>query len=263
VATHHHRGLFADESGFHNAYQDDGESNTMSIQCQSVAIAREEDMTIQSSLRLTQAAESLGAVAVELVEAARSAWDGDPDGAKACICRALTLLGTRPGSTGAVALHNAEPQSGIRPHGVIRGGLAPFQARRLVEYIDTHVAERISLHQLARMAGLSSGHFSRAFKQTFGVPAHSYLIRRRVEFAKTVMLSTQLPLSDIALNCGLSDQSHFTRVFRRIVGETPYAWRRARRDALGHVAAVGSRVASTTDLPAVRLQRRVILSDRP
>jgi AraC-like DNA-binding protein len=123
---------------------------------------------------------------------------------------------------------------------VMRGGLAPFQVRRIAEYIHDHLAERITLYQLARIAGLSTGHFCRAFKQSFGVPTHTYLIRRRVERAQTVMLSTQLPLSDVALACGLSDQSHFTRLFRRIVGETPNAWRRAHRDALDHAPAASS-----------------------
>lgn len=185
-----------------------------------------------------RATHRLGVVAVQLVEAARYAWDGDRDSAKAHICRALTLLGTALASA-AVAPRAAELPASSRRH---RGGLAPFQARRLVEHIDAHLAERITLYQLARMAGLSTGHFSRAFKQTFGVPTHAYLIRRRVERAQSVMLSTQLPLSEVALACGLSDQAHFTRMFRRIVGETPNAWRRAHRDALDHAPAASSHV---------------------
>jgi AraC family transcriptional regulator len=192
---------------------------------------------IGSDIRQNRAAERLGVIAVQLVEAARFAWDGDRDGAKARICRALTLLGTGLGSGEAAPRREAKPHTGEGPHGMVRGGLAPFQARRLAEYIDTHLAERIVLRQLARMAGLSTGHFSRAFKQTFGIPTHTYLIRRRIEIAQSLMLSTELPLSEIALTCGLSDQSHFTRMFRRIVGETPYAWRRVRRDALGTLRA--------------------------
>jgi AraC-like DNA-binding protein len=202
-----------------------------------------------------RATHRLGVVAVQLVEAARYAWDGDRDGAKARICRALTLLGTALASA-AVAPRAAELPSGSRR---FRGGLAPFQARRLVEHIDAHLAERITLYQLARMAGLSTGHFSRAFKQTFGVPTHAYLIRRRVERAQSVMLSTQLPLSEVALACGLSDQAHFTRMFRRIVGETPNAWRRAHRDALDHAPAASSHapamsydIATHTDTAAIQ-----------
>lgn len=183
-----------------------------------------------------RATHRLGVVAVQLVEAARYAWDGDRDSAKARISRALTLLGTAL-APAAVAPRAAELAASRRRY---QSGLAPFQARRLVEHIDAHLAERITLDQLARMAGLSTGHFSRAFKQTFGIPTHAYLIRQRVERAQSVMLSTQLPLSEVALACGLSDQAHFTRMFRRIVGETPNLWRRAHRDALDHAPAASS-----------------------
>ena len=215
-----------------------------------------------SETRQNRAAERLGVVAVQLVEAARSAWDGDRDGAKTRTRRALTLLGAALGTAKDVSSREAEPHSGNRPHAMIRGGLAPFQARRLVEYIDTHIAERMSLHQLARMAGLSNRHFSRAFKQTFGLPTHTYVIRRRIEVAQSVMLRSQLPLSDIALACGLSDQSHLTRMFRRIIGETPYAWRRAHRDALDHAASGENRanppMAETAREQAAHLQAQVI-----
>jgi AraC-like DNA-binding protein len=75
-------------------------------------------------------------------------------------------------------------------------------------------------------------------------------MRRRIEFAQGVMLKTQLSLSEIALACGLSDQSHFTRAFRRIVGETPHAWRRTRRDALTNAPGTRTDVA-VTPLPNV------------
>jgi AraC-like DNA-binding protein len=110
-----------------------------------------------------------------------------------------------------------------------------------VAHIDAHLGGRVSVKELAGIAGLCTGHFCRAFKQTFGLPAHTYLTRRRIEFAQNVMLSSQLPLSDVALTCGLSDQAHFTRVFRKIVGETPSAWRRAHRDALENAPAVPAR----------------------
>jgi hypothetical protein len=79
---------------------------------------------------------------------------------------------------------------------------------------------------------LSSGQFCRAFKCTFGMPAHVYLMHRRIEVAQGLMLRTNAPLSEIALRCGMSDQAHFTRTFRRVVGETPCLWRRTRRNAM-------------------------------
>jgi AraC-like DNA-binding protein len=177
--------------------------------------------------------DRLGAVAAQLVDAACHAWNGDRERVKARISHALSLLGNELGH----AVPPSHPGHST-PQRVFRGGLASWQARRLLAHIDANLAGRIFLEDLARLADLSNGHFCRAFKQTFGVPAHAYIMRRRIEFAQGVMLKTQLPLSEIALSCGLSDQSHFTRTFRRIVGETPNAWRRTRRDALDHAQAV-------------------------
>jgi transcriptional regulator GlxA family with amidase domain len=113
----------------------------------------------------------------------------------------------------------------------IRGGLSPWQARRLVAYIDGRLGGRVSVAELARLAGLSNGHFSRAFKQTFAISARTFLRRRRIEIAQEMMLSTELRLNEIALSCGLCGQPHLSRVFRGIVGETPSTWRRARLPA--------------------------------
>jgi AraC-like DNA-binding protein len=88
------------------------------------------------------------------------------------------------------------------------------------------------VRELARLLGLSASHFCRAFKCTLGVSPRDYVLRRRIELAQGLMLTTSDPLSSIAVTCGMSDQSHFTRSFHRIVGVTPYAWRRTRRDAL-------------------------------
>lgn len=90
----------------------------------------------------------------------------------------------------------------------------------------------IRVHELARLAGLSLSHFCRAFKSTFGASPRAYVLRRRIELAQGLMVTTCESLSSIALRCGMCDQAHFTRSFRRIVGETPRSWRRARRGAI-------------------------------
>ncbi len=82
--------------------------------------------------------------------------------------------------------------------------------------------------ELATLVRLSPAHFSRAFRNSFGCSPLEYVTRRRMERAQGLMLSTDTPLSQIALDCGLADQAHFSRLFRRVVGETPRAWRRAR-----------------------------------
>ena len=85
----------------------------------------------------------------------------------------------------------------------------------------------MSLTRLAEVARLSPYHFSRAFKKTFGVPPLVYVAARRIDLACDLMLTTEESTCQIALACGLCDQSHFCRVFRRITGASPNVWRRA------------------------------------
>ena len=106
-----------------------------------------------------------------------------------------------------------------------RGGLAPWQRARVDLHIEQNLAERLTTDELARQVNLSPSHFNRAFKQSFGLSAHRYLVHRRVEEAQRLALGTSEELSVIAVKCGLCDQSHLTRWFRRVVGETPAAWR--------------------------------------
>jgi transcriptional regulator GlxA family with amidase domain len=78
------------------------------------------------------------------------------------------------------------------------------------------------------LANLSRYHFSRAFRQSFEDTPHAYVMRRRIERAQGLMLTSVVPLGQIAVECGLADQAHFTKLFRRLVGESPSVWRRAR-----------------------------------
>ncbi len=112
-----------------------------------------------------------------------------------------------------------------------RGGLAPWQVRRVTEHIEEHLASTIRLQDLAGIARLSHSHFCRAFKESIGHPAHAYVMRRRVHRAQGLMLTTPESLSQIAALCGMADQAHFCKLFRRLVGESPNAWRRARRQS--------------------------------
>ena len=114
------------------------------------------------------------------------------------------------------------PASGPRS----RGGLPPKMLRRVRDYIEAHLEEKISIESLADAFGLSMFHFARAFKQSEGVTPHDYLIRRRVKRAMELLASTDLPLSEIAVTVGFSDQSHCARRFREIVGVCPrdYRW---------------------------------------
>ena len=107
----------------------------------------------------------------------------------------------------------------------VQRGLASGVLRRVRSYIDQHLVSGADLDSLARIAGMSSCHFSRVFKQSTGMPPHRYLITRRISAAIAMIRDTDLPLSDISLEAGFADQSHFTRTFVQLTGETPGEFR--------------------------------------
>jgi AraC-like DNA-binding protein len=107
-----------------------------------------------------------------------------------------------------------------------RGGFAPWQKRRVASYLVDHLEQSIRIKMLAQMVSLSTSQFCRAFKQSFGKSPHAHLMELRVARAKQMMLTTREPLSQIALACGLADQAHLSKIFRRYVGQSPSVWRR-------------------------------------
>jgi AraC-like DNA-binding protein len=149
----------------------------------------------------------------QFIAVAGAALDANRDVAHDCIMRAIALLQSMVGSPPA-------------PSAACTGGLALWQANRVRAYISANLHARIRAHDLAAMLQLSAGHFSRAFRRTFGQAPKSYITSRRVLRAQELLIRSGEPLAQVALQCGLSDQSHFTRVFRRVVGVTPGAWRR-------------------------------------
>jgi transcriptional regulator GlxA family with amidase domain len=108
------------------------------------------------------------------------------------------------------------------------GGLPPWKIRRLQAFVKDHLSQPIHVADLGDVAGLSVAHFSRAFRQSFRETPHTYVVRRRLERARHLMLTTDIALSELAIACGFSDQAHFCRLFRRDTGRTPAAWRRER-----------------------------------
>ena len=109
------------------------------------------------------------------------------------------------------------------------GRLLAWQARKVRDYIDAHIAGPILVADLCALIQRSEAHFSRAFKHTFGEPPHAFVIRRRLELAAQCMVQTDAPLRDIAPQCGFTDQAHLCKHFRQVTGQTPAAWRRAHR----------------------------------
>ena len=117
----------------------------------------------------------------------------------------------------------ADCSAGAEP---ARGGLAPWQAKRACERLESDLGGKLSLQQIAAEFDLSVSHFSRAFRISTGLPPHQWLLRQRVKTAKQLMTVRDLPLSEIAISAGFANQSHFTRVFSAAVGVSPAAWRR-------------------------------------
>jgi AraC family transcriptional regulator len=128
----------------------------------------------------------------------------------------------------AVGVHVAQTYGGMRPMSrSARGGLAPWQERRAKQILHANIKSGVALKEVARKCGISVGHFSHAFRRTLGVAPHKWLTEQRVVLSKEKLRNDGLSLSDAAAECGFSDQSHLTRVFRQAVGVSPGAWRRA------------------------------------
>ena len=162
-----------------------------------------------------QSEVALTATLLELLTVAQSKVELDCQAAQACLSDATALL-----------LANLK-RDGVRETGsASRGGLPRWQAKRLVTYIEENLDRPITSENLTALTGTSAGHFFRTFKATFGLAPFAYIASRRIERAQELMVTTNLPLCQIALDCGLCDQSHLTRLFRRLVGTTPSGWRR-------------------------------------
>jgi len=153
-----------------------------------------------------------------LVRRAMKCLESDRQAALRCLCDVSALLGAGGPDTGSSPF---EVLSGFRP-----GGLARWQARRALAYIEENLGSKIAICELAALVSFSKSHFSRAFKRSLGLSPMAYVTRRRVERAKVMMISTDGQLTEIALACGFADQSHLNRSFRRAVGVSPGVWRR-------------------------------------
>jgi len=112
----------------------------------------------------------------------------------------------------------------------VRGGLPARQQKRIVEFIEEHLAEEISLAALAELVDLSLYHFARAFTQSFGVPPHRYHMARRMDRARSLLQRPELSVTQIGIQLGFCETSSLTRTFRRFTGVTPTEYRRCRED---------------------------------
>jgi AraC family transcriptional regulator len=108
-------------------------------------------------------------------------------------------------------------------------GLAPWQLRRVIEYLDAHISQRVELATLANLVGLSQSHFSHAFRVSTGVAPYRWQLDARIRQAQRLLLEQERSLEDVAEATGFADAVHFGRVFRQLTGTPPATWRRDRR----------------------------------
>jgi AraC family transcriptional regulator len=148
-----------------------------------------------------------------LLETARRELDGNREAAKASLVTASSILQSE-----------IERNAGAR--GSKPGALAGWQIARVREFIEKNLHSNIVARDLSAVAQRSPAHFSRSFKQAFGEPPHAYVIKRRLERACHLMVTTTESLCDIALSVGLSDQAHLCKLFQRAFGQSPSIWRR-------------------------------------
>src|ERR1700761_3930992 len=153
----------------------------------------------------------------QMLEVARINSDSDYEVTKRLVAEASSLLDRH------VARHS--DREGRRCQ---QGGLARWQINRVQVFIEKHLTERIRVADLSALVRSSPSYFSSAFKRTFGISPHAYVMSRRINMAAALMLNSAAPLSEIAIGCGFADQAHFSRQFRRVMGRTPSAWRRER-----------------------------------
>jgi AraC family transcriptional regulator len=175
------------------------------------------------------AANWLRAAVTEILKAVNNELQDESESAKRCMQRAAAILQIDPWFAKAIEKIDFRSEERSKP---IRGGLAPWQIRRVTTHIESNLQATIRINDLATVVKLSSSHFCRAFRQNFDDSPHRYVMRRRVEQAQEMMLTTDASLGQIAADCGLADQAHLNRLFRRFIGESPGAWRRARARAV-------------------------------
>jgi AraC family transcriptional regulator len=135
----------------------------------------------------------------------------------------MTHLSTAQTGTEPLSL----PQGASVPNAMSSGSLAAWQVKCMRLHIGMNLEATLQASELAAVARLSVSYFSRAFRVSFGQPPHAYVMSRRIEKAKRLILSNEpMSLAQVALSCGLSDQAHLSRMFRNLVGESPSGWRR-------------------------------------
>jgi AraC family transcriptional regulator len=117
--------------------------------------------------------------------------------------------------------YGVKPIADVKP----RNGLPKIRLNRVIEFIEEHLDQDITLAALAETVGMGPHYFSELFKQSLGISPHQYVLRRRIERGRKLLHNPSVSVLEAAVRSGFSDQSHFTKLFRRIVGVTPSKYR--------------------------------------
>jgi AraC-like DNA-binding protein len=176
---------------------------------------RPENAALDSSTSTEPQFDRLANSLFQLLETAKRDLERDGQAAKALLAKASFILQSaidrRSGATGSET-----------------GGLAGWQIAQVRAFIDKNLHHTIHTDDLSAVARRSAAHFARSFKLTFGEPPHAYVMRRRLEKACHLMMTSSESLSQIALSVGFSDQSHLCKRFKQAIGQSPSNWRRER-----------------------------------
>jgi AraC family transcriptional regulator len=117
-----------------------------------------------------------------------------------------------------------------QPHlRTFKSGLPRQQLQQVIDYMQAHLDQSLGLNELANVLGMNSHYFWKQLKQSMGMPPHQYLIQCRVDRAKQLLKQKNLPLTEIAAQCGFADQSHLNRHFRKRLGMAPSTYRNSLR----------------------------------
>ena len=176
---------------------------------------RSENAVLDSSTPSEPQFDCLANSLVQLLETAKQDLEGDRQAAKASLAKASSILQSE-----------VDRRSGANGSGT--GGLAGWQIARVRAVIDKNLHSTIHTSDLSAVARRSAAHFARSFKHTFGESPHAYVMRRRLEKACHLMITSSESLSQIALSVGFSDQSHMSKRFKQAIGQSPSKWRRER-----------------------------------
>ena len=149
---------------------------------------------------------------VELLHTAERELERDREAAKASLATASSIL-------------QSEIERRSRAKGARPGALAAWQIARVHAFIDENLHRTIRVKDIGAVAQRSAAHFSRSFKQVIGESPHAYVVRRRLERACQLMITSSASLREIAQSVGFSDQAQLSRLFRQAFGQSPARWR--------------------------------------